>query len=145
LEHVFQELKVPSEEQPLLWSEAPLIPKEQREQLAEILFEKMSNPAIHFVLSSVLSVYGCGRPTALVLDLGETMDVVPVYEGGSFSHAIEPAIKRVDVTSTDITVNLEELLGNRGYYFSTPERETLLRRSKKNCVMCLKTPRRSQL
>jgi len=92
------------------------------------------------VLSSVLSVYGCGRPTALVLDLGETMDVVPVYEGGAFSHAIDNAIKRVDVTATDITVNLEELLSNRGYYFNTPaEREIVEEIKEKVCYISQNT------
>jgi len=136
MEHIFSEINIPPEDAPMLWSEAPLIPKEQREQVAEILFEKMSVPAVHFVLSSVLSVYGCGRPTALVLDLGETMDVVPVYEGGSFSHVIEPSIKRVEVTGNDITVNLEELLGNRGYYFSTPaERDIVEEIKEKLCYI----------
>jgi len=64
------------------------------------------------------------------------MDVVPVYEGGSFSHAIEPAIKRMDVTATDITAHLEELLGNRGYYFTTPaERDIVEEIKEKVCYI----------
>jgi len=64
------------------------------------------------------------------------MDVVPVYEGGSFSHAIEPAIKRVDLTASDMTENLEQLLEARGYYFSTPaEREIVEDIKEKLCYV----------
>jgi len=59
-----------------------------------------------------------------VVDLGDKCDVIPVFEGGAFSHITDSAAKRLKTTGSDITENLEQILNERGYSFTTPaERE----------------------
>jgi len=95
-------------------------------------------PAVHFALQSVLAVCASGFATAVVVDLGDKCDVVPLYEGGSFSHPLEPAIKRLKTTASDITENLEQILSDRGYYFTTPaEREIVSSLKEQVCYVSM--------
>jgi centractin len=93
--HVYtHELKTEAEEHPVLFTEAPMNPRANREDAAQILFESFNVPALFFALQAVLALYASGRTTGLVLDSGDGVShVVPVYEGFSMQHAI----RRTDV------------------------------------------------
>ncbi|KAI3506423.1 hypothetical protein L1887_28781 [Cichorium endivia] len=67
----YNELRVAPEEQPVLLSEAPLNPKENREKMTQIMFETFNVPAMYIAVGAVLSLYASGRMTGLMLDSGE--------------------------------------------------------------------------
>ncbi|KAJ3359506.1 actin-2 [Allomyces macrogynus ATCC 38327] len=111
-----EELKTLSEEHPVLLTEAPLNPKKNREQVAQIFFETFNVPAMFMSVQAVLSLYASGRTTGLVLDSGDGVThAVPVYDGFAIPHAI----RRIDVAGRDITQYLQVLLRKNGYAFHT--------------------------
>lgn len=86
---------------PLLLTEAPLNPRQNRDRAAQIFFETFNVPALFISIQAVLALYASGRTTGVVLglfilniDVGDGVShSVPVYEGFAVPHAIQ----RVDL------------------------------------------------
>eukprot|EP01112_Ceratiomyxa_fruticulosa_P007320 TRINITY_DN1898_c0_g1_i1.p1 TRINITY_DN1898_c0_g1~~TRINITY_DN1898_c0_g1_i1.p1 ORF type:complete len:390 (-),score=61.76 TRINITY_DN1898_c0_g1_i1:115-1284(-) len=105
--YLYQELKIPTEDHPVLLTEAPLNPRRNREKAAEVFFETFNVPALFVSMQAVLSLYASGRTTGVVLDAGDGVThSVPIYEGFAMPHAII----RIDVAGRDITTHLQHLL-----------------------------------
>ena len=69
-EHIFlHELRVSPTDQPVLLTDSPLNPKDNRERMTNIMFERFEVPEMYVAIQAVLSVYASGRNTALVLVL----------------------------------------------------------------------------
>lgn len=134
-----EELRVLSEEHPVLLTEAPLNPRGNRETAAQILFETFNVPALHVGVQAVLSLYASGRTTGVVLDAGDGVShSVPVYEG----FAIPNSIQRIDVAGRDVTEHLQQLLRKHGYVFHTSAEKEVVRAIKeKVCYLSLDTRR----
>ncbi|KAI9328516.1 Dictyostelium Caatp-actin in complex with gelsolin segment 1 [Obelidium mucronatum] len=90
-EHVyFEELRIVSDDHPVLLIEGPLNPKSDREKLSTLMFEGFNVPASYLANEAVLSLYSTGSVSGLVLDIGESAShVVPVYEGHSIPFATQ--------------------------------------------------------
>lgn len=56
--HTCRKLNVDSQKHPVLLTEPPLNPPENREHLAEIMFETFQVPALHIGIQAVLALYG---------------------------------------------------------------------------------------
>jgi len=67
----YEELQVAPEEHPVLMTEAPLNPKENREKITEVLFETFNVPAFYLSISSVLALYASGRTTGTIVESGD--------------------------------------------------------------------------
>lgn len=105
-----------SEEHPVLLTEAPLNPRQNRERAAEIFFETFNVPALFISMQAILSLYATGRTTGVVLDAGDGVThAVPIYEGFAMPHSI----MRSDVAGRDVTKYLQLLLRKEGCNFHT--------------------------
>eukprot|EP00842_Homolaphlyctis_polyrhiza_P001598 jgi/Hompol1/2439/HPOL_002944-RA len=130
-----EELKIRTEEHPVLLTEAPLNPRHNRDKAAQIFFETFNAPAMFISIQAVLALYSSGRTTGVVLDSGDGVThVVPVYEG----FAIQNAVRRINVAGRDVTQYLQQLLRKSGYYFHTSAEMEVVRLIKeKACYLAL--------
>uniref|UniRef100_A0A8D2JQ42 Actin like 9 n=1 Tax=Sciurus vulgaris TaxID=55149 RepID=A0A8D2JQ42_SCIVU len=109
LEH---DLRVDTQEHPLLFSDPPFSPATNREKLVEVTFESLRSPAMYVASQSVLSVYAHGRVSGLVVDTGHGVSyVVPVFQGYNLPHATE----RLDLAGNHLTAFLAEILLGSGF------------------------------
>jgi len=125
-EHAYAKtnLNAKMDEHPVLLTEAPLNPRNNRDQIAEVFFETFRAPAMFFTPPSVLSLYASGRTTGVVLDVGEGVThAVPVYEGFALPHSVT----RSDVAGRDVTRQLQLLLRKQGLNFTTTAESDLVK------------------
>jgi centractin len=114
--HAYELLKASPKEYPVLLTEPNLNPLSHKLKLIEIFFNKYGVPALFVAGQGVLSLYGSGKTTGVVLDSGDGVThVVPVYEGYSIPHACE----RIDLGGRDVTTHLMQLLRKNGANFHT--------------------------
>lgn len=106
--HTFDNvLKISSKDQPVLLTEVPFNPKENREKMAEIMFEKYSTPEMFIGIQAVLSLYASGRTTGIVAELGEGVShIVPINEG----YSVGKGILRFDLAGNDLDDYAKKLL-----------------------------------
>jgi len=136
-EHVYSKtnLNAKMDEHPVLLTEAPLNPRRNRDQIAEVFFETFRSPALFFTPPSVLSLYASGRTTGVVLDVGEGVThAVPVYEGFALPHSVT----RSDVAGRDVTRQLQLLLRRSGLNFTTTAESDFVKSMKEE--LCYLTP-----
>lgn len=102
--HIFeQELKVDIREHPVLLTESPLNPIQNRIKTAELFFENFGVPSLFFQSTAVLSLYARGMMTGVVLDVGDGVSSASaIYEG----YSIRNATQRIDLGGRDVTIHL---------------------------------------
>ncbi|XP_014938337.2 actin-related protein T2 [Acinonyx jubatus] len=106
--HLFEwELGVKASDRPVLMTEPSLNPREAREKMAELMFEKFNVPAFYLSDQAVLALYASACITGLVVDSGDGVTcTVPIFEGYSLPHAVT----KLYVAGRDITEHLTRLL-----------------------------------
>lgn len=111
-------LKVDPKECFVLLTDSPVNEAENREKMAEIMFEKLDSAGVYIANQAALSMYSAGRMTGLVMDCGYgTTFSAPVYEG----YAVKDATLTEKIGGKDLTAYLIRLLAERGFSFpSTP-------------------------
>ncbi|BFZ63934.1 Centractin [Saitoella coloradoensis] len=141
-QHLYsEELKVLPEEHPVLLTEAPLNPRQNRTMMAQILFESFNVPALYTSIQAVLALYASGRTTGLVLDSGDGVThSVPVYEG----FALTSGIQRMDLAGRDVTEYLQLLMRKSGYRMETSAEKEIVRGVKEKMCFLSVEPRREE-
>ena len=113
LKNTFTKLGIEPEKYSMLFAEYALYPIMCREKMTEILFESFKIESYYTAINSVLSLYGSGRITGAVVDVGHGVThIVPVYDG----HAIEKSVIRLDLAGLDVTNYLTKLLSDNDKY-----------------------------
>ncbi|GJQ86334.1 hypothetical protein Trydic_g9029 [Trypoxylus dichotomus] len=133
--HIYhKQLNLLPEDHPVLFTEPALNPRNNREKIIEILFEKFKVPALCIMMQSILTLYSTGRTTGVVLDAGDGItSAVPIYEG----FAMPEAIKRIDFAGREVTQYMQILLKKEGINFQTTADFEIIRQIKESiCYMC---------
>ncbi|CAH7411741.1 actin-like protein 9 [Phodopus roborovskii] len=104
--HILEnDLRVVTQDHPLLFTDPPFSPASNREKLVELAFESLHSPAIYVASQSVLSVYANGRVNGLVVDTGHGVSyTVPVFQGYNLPNGIQ----RLDLAGHHLTTFLAE-------------------------------------
>jgi actin-related protein len=120
--HAFlSEMRTAPDDHPLIITEASLNPKQNREQMTQVFFEKFSISAFYVGNQARLSLYSSGKVSGLVLYSGDGVTHAdPIFEGYALSRAVE----RVDLGGRDVTDALARLLAAAGVgLLNSAERE----------------------
>ncbi|XP_074048470.1 actin-related protein T2-like [Macrotis lagotis] len=113
--HLFDlELGIKPSDRSVLMTEPSLNPRNNREKMAEMMFESFRVPAFYLSDQAVLALYASACVTGLVVDSGSGITcTVPVFEGYSLPHAVS----KLYIAGKDITEHLLKLLINSGRSF----------------------------
>uniref|UniRef100_A0A8C9L8J4 Actin-related protein 3B n=1 Tax=Pavo cristatus TaxID=9049 RepID=A0A8C9L8J4_PAVCR len=115
---IFKYLRAEPEDHYFLMTEPPLNTPENREYLAEIMFESFNIPGLYIAVQAVLALaaswtsrqVGERTLTGIVIDSGDGVThVIPVAEG----YVIGSCIKHIPIAGRDITYFIQQLLRER--------------------------------
>ncbi|TNJ29833.1 actin [Giardia muris] len=131
----FNELRTQPSDHPVLLTEPPKNPKENREKLCQVMFETFAVPAFYVQIQAVLALYSSGRTTGVVIDAGDGIThTVPIYEGYSLPHAV----LHLDVAGKKLTEYCQANLHEAGPSFTTSAEIEIVRDIKeKLCFVAL--------
>ena len=89
-EYIFEkELNLDPKNINILLTDSPLNLKENKQQLAEIMFEKFRVESLSIINTAVLSLFSTGKTSGIVVESGEGVSyTVPVFEGYALPHAV---------------------------------------------------------
>ncbi len=76
-------------------------------------FEAEGVPALYFAPSSLLAAYVVNMKTALIVDLGESIQILPVYQG----YVIREASSKHPLGGRELTKFLARQLTQRNHYY----------------------------
>jgi len=103
----FKKLKKEPQNSSVILTEIPGNPKDIREEITKIFFEKFKISNFYIGVQSAFGLYSTGRTTGVVLDLGEQISyAVPIYNGYALSHQVE----NLAISGSALTNYLKNLL-----------------------------------
>ena len=106
------ELNVNSEELKVLLTEPVMNSNENREKMAEFMFETFHVPSLFLASQGLLSLIASGRTSGVVLDCGDGItQVVPIYDGNILLNSVS----QINFAGRDLTEYLAKMINERGY------------------------------
>ena len=139
----YNELRVTPEEHPILLTDAPSNPKDNREKMTQIMFETFNFPAMHVSMQALLSLYFSGRTSGIVIDSGCGVSrTVPIDEGypiyGWASDGRPAYGEGLDLAGIDLTEWLAKILAETGHALTDGLEKEIVRDIKeKLCYVAL--------
>ena len=110
-EHIFNELNLEPKNVNLLLTDSPFNTKDNRQKIAEIMFDHFKVKSLQIMNTAALSMYSTGKVSGLVAESGEGITyTVPIFEGYALPHAME----KLEIAGHDVTNQLIEHLGKVG-------------------------------
>ena len=116
---IYEKLRCNPEDHPFLISESPFNTPENREQMAEILFETFNIPGLYIGMQPILSLVASWgsinsktqQLSGTVVDSGDgTTTIIPVADG----HILRGGIQQIPLGGRDITSYVQERLRQNG-------------------------------
>jgi actin-related protein 3 len=141
---IFQYLRADPEEHYMVLTEPPMNPPENREQMAEIMFETFGVPGLFIGVQAVLALYAGAYAskgglvtgnelTGTVIDSGDGVThVIPIVHG----YPISNNIKHIPVAGRDITKFVMSALRERKEKIPSNEYQETARLIKENYCYC---------
>ena len=81
-------------------TDSPFNKKENRQKMAEIMFEHFKVKSLQIMNTAALSMYSTGKVSGLVAESGEGITyTVPIFEGYALPHAMV----KLEVAGHDVT------------------------------------------
>ena len=129
------ELNVNPKEHSILLSEVPLNSNQNREKMAEIMFENFNVPALYVENQAILAAYYFGKTTAIILDSGDSVtNCVPIVE----SVPISNAVNYLNFAGRELTKYMSKILAETGSRFTTDAEMQIIQEIKeKTCYVAL--------
>ena len=134
--HIFgNELYVSPEEHSVFLTGVPFNSNQNREKLAQIIFEHFNVPELYIENQSLLAANYFGKTTGIILDCGDSNpSCVPIVE----SIPISNAINYLNFSGRDLTEYMAEILAETGFSFDTEYKKLILQKIKeKACYVAL--------
>lgn len=130
--HIYSKLEIKSEEikeHPILITEPILNPYYHRKQIAGVLFDNFNAPSLCFASQPILSLWGSGYKSGVVLESGDGItQVCAVYEHYSIPHSYI----RQDFAGRQVTEYLQMLLKRVGHSFNTSAEFEIVKKIKES-------------
>ncbi|RNF22555.1 actin-like protein [Trypanosoma conorhini] len=124
---MFSEMRVTPESHCFVVPQPVNTPAGQKEKTLELMMETFHVHSLFLGTSQVLSLYGYGLTTGLVLDSGKDRTMaVPVHEG----YALGRHVTESEIAGESLTNYLASLLRQEGYSFGTPVEMQILNKAK---------------
>lgn len=132
--YIFQnQLHIESSSHPVLLTDDPTNPKENRERMTQIMFETFNVPSLYIAKRPVLSLYSAGRLNGIVLNSGDSSSFATPIFGGYY---IPDTSVSLNIAGKDVTMMLQKLLNERGYNFTSFSQKEIVRDIKeKHCYL----------
>jgi len=108
---LYTELNCKPEDQPVFLSEGLDTPFEDRQRIAQVMFEKYHVPAVTFASTPILALASSGRPTGVLINCGHTdTEVVPIQN----QRVLRDAVQKLGFGGRDLTTFLHKSLIPKG-------------------------------
>ena len=122
--HIFNnELIVSPEEHSVLLTEVPFNSNENREKVAQIIFEHFKVPRLYIDNQSLFVANYYGKTTGIVLDSGDSnSSCVPIVK----SFPISNAIRYLNFSGRELTEFMSKILAETGYQINTNSKKKLI-------------------
>jgi len=128
---IYNEVREDPKQCALMLTEAPMNPKGNREQMIQLAFNSLNVKAFYVGIQAVLAMFAAGRTTGIVLDSGDGVThIVPIFETYSVPHAVN----RIQLAGRDVSLQLQNIMTERGWNFETTAQFQIVRELKEN--MC---------
>ncbi|CDJ48094.1 actin, putative [Eimeria brunetti] len=140
-EHVFETLNLSPSSQPVLLTEPPNASGAHRVKLAENFLEGFEAPEVCLGVTGLMAIYGTGKTTGLVVDIGEGVtQCVPVFDG----YLEAASLKRSDFGGEELQMYLQKILCDMGYQMTTRDDYEHVRVIKETLCFCSLDPASDQ-
>mmetsp|Transcript_10542 Transcript_10542/g.24970 ORF Transcript_10542/g.24970 Transcript_10542/m.24970 type:complete len:395 (+) Transcript_10542:207-1391(+) len=141
-DYTFDKMKVSDfSQRKILLTEPPMNPKQNRQKLMEVMFEKYGFEGVNISVQAVLTLYAQGLMTGVVVDSGDGVThIIPVYEGFMMPNLT----RRMNLAGRNITEYMIKLLLHRGYAFNRTADFETVRQIKESLAYVAFDPKQDQ-